>query len=186
MIFRPYQEKGIADIRALFIQGKQRVCYAAPTGSGRTVLFCHAAKKAIKTRSTRRRSRASARTGRANLQGVGGRRHSLRHHRGRISRKSRCPNAGGHGAGRGAPARSTARYHALHHRQVPSHPQPRPGYRSLTRRRELGCSGQPPPLQRLDGKGLIGVFDGLVVGPTVKELIAGGWLSPFVVYAPET
>ena len=49
MILRPYQEKGIADIRALFMQGKRRVCYAAPTGSGKTVLFCHAAKRRSST-----------------------------------------------------------------------------------------------------------------------------------------
>ena len=49
MILRPYQEKGIADIRALFVQGKQRVCYAAPTGSGKTVLFCHAAQRRSST-----------------------------------------------------------------------------------------------------------------------------------------
>jgi superfamily II DNA or RNA helicase len=37
----------------------------------------------------------------------------------------------------------------------------------------------------LDGKGLSAAFDALVVGPTGKELIASGWLSPFVVFAPE-
>jgi hypothetical protein len=47
MKLRPYQEKGIADIRALFIQGKRRVCYAAPTASGTTILFTHAAKKVV-------------------------------------------------------------------------------------------------------------------------------------------
>ena len=46
----------------------------------------------------------------------------------------------------------------------------------------LGVTATP---ERFDGKGLSEVFDALVVGPTVKELIAGGWLSPFVVYAPE-
>jgi superfamily II DNA or RNA helicase len=48
MILRPYQEKGIVDIRALFIQGKRRICYAAPTGSGKTVLFVHTARKAVR------------------------------------------------------------------------------------------------------------------------------------------
>ena len=43
----------------------------------------------------------------------------------------------------------------------------------------LGVTATP---ERLDGKGLREVFDVLVIGPTVKELIAGGWLSPFVVY----
>ena len=48
MILRPYQEKGIVDIRALFIQGKRRICYAAPTGSGKTILFVHTARKAVR------------------------------------------------------------------------------------------------------------------------------------------
>ena len=43
---RPYQEKDIAEIRARFMRGAARICYAAPTGSGKTVLFVHAARKA--------------------------------------------------------------------------------------------------------------------------------------------
>src|SRR5262249_30119751 len=43
MILRPYQEKGISDIRALSRQGRRKVCYAAPTGSGKTILFVHLA-----------------------------------------------------------------------------------------------------------------------------------------------
>ena len=39
MRLRSYQENGISDIRALFVQGRQKVCYAAPTGSGKTILF---------------------------------------------------------------------------------------------------------------------------------------------------
>jgi superfamily II DNA or RNA helicase len=39
IILRAYQEKGIADIRAQFMRGSRHVCYVAPTGSGKTVLF---------------------------------------------------------------------------------------------------------------------------------------------------
>ena len=46
--------------------------------------------------------------------------------------------------------------------------------------RILGVTATP---ERLDGRGLGAVFDGLVLGPTVNELIASGWLVPFVVYA---
>src|SRR5262245_23346826 len=49
MKLRPYQEKGIADIRALFVQGRRKVCYAAPTGSGKTVVFCHFAHRITQT-----------------------------------------------------------------------------------------------------------------------------------------
>src|SRR5262249_21233666 len=53
---------------------------------------------------------------------------------------------------------------------------------ALPRAWVLGVTATP---ERLDGKGLAAVFDALVIGPTVSEVIAGGWLSPFVVYAPE-
>ena len=39
--------------------------------------------------------------------------------------------------------------------------------------RVLGVTATP---ERLDGKGLREAFDALMIGPTVKELIAGGWL----------
>ena len=47
----------------------------------------------------------------------------------------------------------------------------------------LGVTATP---QRLDGKGLKLVFDDLVIGPTVRELIEGGYLSRFDLYAPPT
>src|SRR5215831_19797408 len=47
MILRPYQQKGISDIRALFRQGRRKVCYAAPTGSGKTILFVHLARRIV-------------------------------------------------------------------------------------------------------------------------------------------
>lgn len=45
----------------------------------------------------------------------------------------------------------------------------------------LGVTATP---QRLDGRGLGTMFDTMVLGPDVAELIAGGYLSPFTVYAP--
>lgn len=38
--------------------------------------------------------------------------------------------------------------------------------------------------QRLDGRGLAGTFDDLVIGPSVRELIDGGFLADYVAYAP--
>jgi superfamily II DNA or RNA helicase len=46
----------------------------------------------------------------------------------------------------------------------------------------LGVTATP---ERLDGKGLADVYEVLVIGPTVAELIADGWLSPFTVFALE-
>lgn len=45
----------------------------------------------------------------------------------------------------------------------------------------LGVTATP---QRLDGKGLGGVFDKLIIGPDVKELQAAGFLAPFRYMAP--
>lgn len=45
----------------------------------------------------------------------------------------------------------------------------------------LGVTATPV---RLDGKGLKGVFDALICGPTTKELIAAGFLVPPVTYSP--
>jgi superfamily II DNA or RNA helicase len=54
--------------------------------------------------------------------------------------------------------------------------------RAASSARVLGVTATP---ERLDGKGLGEVFEVLVIGPSVKDLITDGWLSPFIVYAPE-
>lgn len=46
----------------------------------------------------------------------------------------------------------------------------------------LGLTATP---QRLDGRGLIEHFDVMIMGPTVGELIARGFLSPFEYYGPD-
>lgn len=43
---RPYQERGVEDIRAAFLE-HQYVLYTAPTGSGKTVVFCYIAHHAV-------------------------------------------------------------------------------------------------------------------------------------------
>jgi DNA repair protein RadD len=184
MILRPYQEKGIADIRALFMQGKRRICYAAPTASGKTELFCHAAKKAIEH----------------------GQRAVVHVHRQELIEQT-CKAlaaegipcgiiAAGYPENTGAPMQvamvqtlvrrldqlrdiSLSIIDECHHVLAATWLQIA---NATPRARVLGTTATP---ERLDGKGLSAVFDALVVGPTVQELIAGGWLAPFVVYAPE-
>ena len=46
---------------------------------------------------------------------------------------------------------------------------------------QLGLTATP---QRLDGKGLGGYFDALLLGPTVQELIQAGYLSDYRLFAP--
>jgi DNA repair protein RadD len=52
---------------------------------------------------------------------------------------------------------------------------------AVPRAHQLGLTATP---QRLDGKGLGAYFDQLLLGPTVAELIAGGYLSPYRLFAP--
>jgi hypothetical protein len=39
IILRDCQEKSMTDIRAQFLRGCRRVCFASPTGSGKGILF---------------------------------------------------------------------------------------------------------------------------------------------------
>lgn len=52
---------------------------------------------------------------------------------------------------------------------------------ALPRAHQLGLTATP---QRLDGKGLGAYFDQLLLGPTVADLIAQGYLSPYRLFAP--
>lgn len=52
---------------------------------------------------------------------------------------------------------------------------------ALPNAHQLGLTATP---QRLDGKGLGGYFDKLLLGPTVATLIAEGYLSPYRLFAP--
>ena len=49
---RPYQTKGIEDIREKYRQGFKSVCYVAPTGSGKTVLFSYIIEKTTQNKKT--------------------------------------------------------------------------------------------------------------------------------------
>lgn len=47
----------------------------------------------------------------------------------------------------------------------------------------IGLTATP---ERTDGKGLSGIFDALVLGPTVRQLIDAGYLSDYEIMAPPT
>ena len=51
----------------------------------------------------------------------------------------------------------------------------------LSGAKHLGLTATP---ERLDGKGLREWFDDLIVGPSIEQLIADGWLSPARYFAP--
>jgi DNA repair protein RadD len=184
MILRDYQEKDFAEIRALFIQGKRRICYAAPTGSGKGVVLAHAARKAME-----KNQRVIVVVHRQELidqvcvaladEGV---------NYGIIA--AGCeerPNAPVQIAMAQTLVRRLDRligtslliidecHHVLAQtwieiiNVVPNSPL-------------LGLSATP---ERLDGRGLGKIFDSLVIGPSVKELITNGWLASFAIFAPE-
>lgn len=52
---------------------------------------------------------------------------------------------------------------------------------ALPRAVHIGLTATP---QRLDGQGLAPFYDEMLCGPSVADLIALGWLSPYTLYAP--
>jgi DNA repair protein RadD len=184
IVLRPYQDKGIADIRSLFQKGYRKVCYVAPTASGKTVLFCHLAHK---------------------ITAAGQRIAVIVHRQELVDQTCKALTAEGLEFGiiaAGYPEQPNApvlvtmaqtlvnRLDRLtgiaylivdeaHHVVAGTW---RAILASTPSARVLGVTATP---ERLDGAGLREAFEVLVLGPTVKELIAAGWLAPFTVYAPE-
>lgn len=184
IVLRPYQEKGIADIRGFFQKGYRKVCYTAPTASGKTVLFCHLAHKI-----TAADQRVAVIVHRQEL----------------VDQTCKALSAEGLEFGviaAGYPEQSAApvlvamaqtlvnRLDRLvsvaylivdeaHHVVAGTW---RAILASAPNARVLGVTATP---ERLDGTGLREAFEVLALGPSVKELVAGSWLAPFIVYAPE-
>jgi superfamily II DNA or RNA helicase len=185
MILRPYQEEDVARIRAAYGSGARRVLYQGPTGSGKTVLFAVIV------------AGAAERGNRVTILG----------HRDEIVRQivDALTELGvTHGViAAGYPATPEALVQVpsvgtlvrrLHHLDPPpdllvpdeAHHCAANTWRKIINAvpeaRILGVTATP---QRLDGKGLNDIFDDLIIGPSVAELIEQGYLSPFVTYAPE-
>jgi DNA repair protein RadD len=185
IILRPYQERGIGDTRTLFQRGLRRVCYVAPTASGKTVVFCHLARKIIEAGQraaiiVHRQELVDQTCKALELEGI-----------------AYGVIAAGYPENPDAPVlvcmaqtaavRRPKQLGDVHYVIVDeAHHVVAATWRVVLelapRARILGVTATP---ERLDGKGLREVFDALVIGPGVKDLIAGGWLAPFIVYAPE-
>jgi superfamily II DNA or RNA helicase len=179
---RDYQQRGVDDIRRAFGRGVRRLIYTAPTGAGKTVMFSYITRGA---------------------EQKGNRVYILLHRRFLVQQVASALHAQGvpHGILMGGYSVADAQV------QVASVPTvvarldklPEPGLivvdeahhavaRQWTkildhwpRAKVLGVTATP---ERLDGKGLGDVFDDLVHGPSVQELIDKGWLAPFDLYAP--
>jgi superfamily II DNA or RNA helicase len=179
---RLYQERGVADIRRCFGRGVRAVLYQAPTGSGKTVLFAYIVAGAM------------ARGNRVVIIG----------HRDEIVRQVSAALVEldvGHGIIAAGYERTQAPVQVanvatlvrrLEDVQAPdlivvdeAHHAVAGMWRKILAHwpgaKVLGVTATP---ERLDGKGLNDVFDDLVIGPTVAELIEQDFLSPFTTFAP--
>ena len=179
---RPYQERGLNEIRAAYLSGARTVLLASPTGSGKTILFSTLVEGAMRK----------------------GKRCVILAHRIEIVEQVSAALAGmavPHGVV--APCYSETpepvqvasiatlvrridrhnRYDLIvvdeaHHAIAGTW---RRVIDAMPRAKILGCTATP---ERLDGRGLGDIFDEMVIGPSVAELIQQGYLSPFTAFAP--
>jgi superfamily II DNA or RNA helicase len=184
IVLRPYQKIDIENLRVQFVQGASRVCYAAPTGSGKTIVFVYLAHRIVEN----------------------GQRVAIVVHRGELVEQT-CAVlaaedlafgviAAGYAENPNAPIQvcmaqtlvnrlnrladiDFAIVDEAHHVMAATWLAI---LAAAPKARVLGVTATP---ERLDGAGLREVFDALVIGPTVRELIQAEYLAPFVVYAPE-
>jgi superfamily II DNA or RNA helicase len=183
MALRTYQDHDFDQLRSLFAQGCKRICYAAPTGSGKTVLFCHAVQK-VSEKNRRvvilvHRQELIEQTCEA-LTAVGIAFGVI------ANGWSETPDALVQVAMAQTLVNRLGRLRDVHFLVVDeAHHIVASTWRiilaALADALVLGSTATP---ERLDGQGLAEMFDALVIGPSVKDLIAGGWLSPFAVFAP--
>jgi DNA repair protein RadD len=176
---RPYQDQGVADIRAAYGAGAQSVLYTLPTGGGKTIVFSFIAKAAAA-----KRKRTAI----------------LVHRDALLSQASRTLSACGVPHGLIAPGHHPTRdlvqvasvqtlvrrlnrydfdllvideaHHATAgswHKTIAAYPLAH----------VLGVTATPA---RLDGRGLAEIFEAMVLGPSIQELIAAGHLVRPIVY----
>jgi DNA repair protein RadD len=181
---RPYQEHDIARIRERFGSGKRRVLYQGPTGSGKTILFsaivAGAAARGIRVVILGHRDEIVTQISDA-LTDL-----NLAH--GLIAAgEPEMPLLPVQVASVATLVRRLDRMVTPPDLLVPdeAHHCAAGMWQKIIAAfpgaKILGVTATP---QRLDGKGLDDIFDDLVIGPSVSDLIAQGYLSHFVTYAP--
>ena len=176
MKLRDYQQQAVYDIDAAFQSGARHPLLVAPTGAGKTVIFSHI-------------TQTEAEAG--NRVTILVHRQELVDQASRALSKCGVPHgviAGGRTDSRAHPvqvasvqtlARRLAKYtppnlvivDEAHHAAAGTWGAVLAHYGES---RVLGVTATP---ERLDGKGLGGTFDRLIVGPDVADLIARGYLS---------
>jgi superfamily II DNA or RNA helicase len=182
---RDYQSRDLSRLRAEYMRGARRVCYQAPTGSGKTILFVDLVRRITTTRDqcaavvVHRQELVDQTCGALTAAGLA--------HGVIAAGYPENPDAPVQVAMVQTLANRLDRLSGVdflvvdeaHHAVAPTW---RAIFAAAPRARVLGVTATP---ERLDGAGLKELFDVLVVGPLVVELIADSWLSPFVVFAPE-
>jgi DNA repair protein RadD len=188
-MLRWYQEKGINELRAAYAAGAKAPLYVLPTGGGKTFVFCHIAKSL-----TKRGRKACILVHRQELLLQSSR--SLR--KMHVDHDLIAPGFRERGA-----MIATASVQTLV-RRIKKQPYDffliiideahhavagtwKKIIEGLPNAMLLGVTATPC---RTDGKGLGkdsgGVFDAIVIGPSIRELIEDGFLVRPVTYAPPT
>ncbi|MDB5596247.1 MAG: type restriction protein res subunit [Hyphomicrobiales bacterium] len=180
---RPYQAAGVAEIRAHFSAGRRRVVYVLPTGGGKTICFSFVAASVVDRaksvlllghRDEIVRQISGALSALGVEHGVIAAGHPLRPGPVQVASVATLARR----LGPDLPKFDLVVIDEAHHavagiwRKIQA---------ALPDAFVLGVTATP---ERLDGRGLASTFDAMVQGPTVTELTAGGFLSPFRLYAP--
>jgi DNA repair protein RadD len=180
---RDYQETGKQNIRAVYRSGVSRVCFCLPTGGGKTVVFANFVAGGVE-----RGKRVLILAHRVEIIeqiGLALARHGLEF--GLIVPGAAESAHSVQIASIATLARRLDRWRdkfdlvvvdEAHHCVAGSW---RRVLDAFPNAKLLGVSATP---ERLDGRGLSDVFEAMIVGPSVGELIAAGYLSRFVVFAP--
>jgi DNA repair protein RadD len=178
---RPYQIRDIERLHASFVAGHRAPLYQLATGGGKTVVFCEI-------------TRRTCASGRRVLVTVH-RRELVKQSSDKLQRIG-VPHgiiAAGFPAAPGLPVqicsintairRDIGRFDLIipdkaHHCRAAMWQQL---FASQPDAAKLGVTATP---ERLDGKGLDDVFDDLICGPSIAELIADGYLAPGQYFVP--
>lgn len=186
MELRDYQQQCVDGLRAAFKQGHRRVLLVAPTGAGKTVMFSH-----LTQRLTERGNRVLLLAHRDFLlDQIGGTLARFEIPHGFIAAKRKrelchlAQVAGVHTlkgrVGKIAWQPDWIICDEAHHATAGSWDTILNAYPSA---RVVGVTATP---QRLDGKGLGEVFQEMVIGPRVQDLMDRGFLSRVQYYSPAT
>lgn len=160
---RPHQLETLERMRA---SQARRICVVAPTGYGKTVLFAEIC-------------RSHRRHGGTPLVIVH-RRELVRQAEARLGGVARVTSIQALTASGERPEASMLVWDEAHHAPAGTWRAVADAYGSAI---HLGFTATP---MRADGQPMGDMFDELIVGSTVRELTAAGWLTPSVVLAPET